>query len=292
MTVMSATATQGPDTVDAAISEEVHLFGGGLVGTLSRPAGRAQEGVALVLLNAGLVHRVGPFRMYVDMARMLAGQGFVVFRFDQSGLGDSPVSQLAAGDRKRSEVVAAMDLVTRLTGIERFVVGGLCSGADDAFNIAPREERVHGLLLLDGVGYVTFQHRLRHVVPRLFNPGKVWRGIKRLLQRYRGGGGAASTIDPTSFRDFPERDEAVRRLQALDARGAQVLMLYTGGVERYYNHRRQAVECFGSVMRSPRMATKYWPECDHTFYARAHRQKLLGAVAGWMSSRFRTQAVQ
>jgi pimeloyl-ACP methyl ester carboxylesterase len=263
------------------IVETAHTFGDGLVGVLTRPAG-TPAATAVVLLNAGMVQRVGPFRMYVQLARALAAEGFVVFRFDQSGLGDSPVSSQAGEGRKRREAAAAMDLVARETGVRRYVLGGLCSAADDAFNIAPDEHRVTGLLLLDGVAYTTFLYRVRYNLPRLLNPGKVFRAVRRLLRRRTSTGGEG--IDANSFRDFPTQPEAIARLKALDARGASVLMLYTGGIERYYNHKRQAKECFGEVMRSPRMTTDYWADCDHTFYARHHRQRLTTTVVGWMKA--------
>ena len=44
----------------------------------------------VVLLNAGIVHRVGPNRMHVLLARALAAAGISSLRFDMSGIGDSP----------------------------------------------------------------------------------------------------------------------------------------------------------------------------------------------------------
>lgn len=272
-----------PTPVSPEVTETLHGFGDGLVGTITRPLGRTPRSTALVLLNAGLVHRMGPFRLYVQMARRLAAQGYVVLRFDQSGLGDSTLSSRVSDNRKRDEVAAALDLVARETGVTRFVLGGLCSGADDAFNLAPLEPRVAGLLLMDGVGYPTRGHRIRHYLPRLFSPLRVLRFLRRRL-----GNAPAETlvVGNDDLRDFPSRAEATRRLASLDERGVSTLLLYTGGVASYYNHRRQARECFGKVMRSPRMATEYWPECDHTFYVRAHREKLFAKLADWMSSRF------
>src|SRR3546814_14223727 len=49
------------------------------------PATARVAPVTLVLLNAGLTHRVGPFRGYVGIARYLATRGVDVFRFDQIG---------------------------------------------------------------------------------------------------------------------------------------------------------------------------------------------------------------
>ena len=263
--------------------ERVHRFGDGLVGVATVPVGRPPRRTALVLLNAGLVHRMGPFRLYVQLARRLAAQGYVVLRFDQSGLGDSPLSTRTSESRKRDEVAAAMDLLERETGVQGFVLGGICSGADDSFNIAPDEPRVSGIVLLDGVGYRTRGHGLRHYLPRLFNPARLLRALWRRLRRR---GDEPRAVGNDDLRDFPDRAEAIRRLQVLDARGAQVLLLYTGGVASYHNHRRQAAENFGAVMRSPNMATEYWVECDHTFYVRRHREKLFAYLEHWMGARF------
>lgn len=268
---------------DRGYEERVHRFGDGLVGVATLPAGRAPRATALILLNAGLVHRMGPFRLYVQMARRLAAEGYVVLRFDQSGLGDSPLSSQHSDNRKRDEVRAAMDLLEREAGVRRFVLGGICSGADDSFNIAPLEPRVAGLVLLDGVSYRTRGHKLRHYLPRLLNPLRVLRALWRRLVPRREPPRAVGNDD---LRDFPTRDEASRRLLALDARGCQVLLLYTGGVASYHNHRRQALEAFGPVMRSSNMATEYWPECDHTFYVRRHREKLFACLQDWMQARF------
>ena len=265
------------------LDERVVGFGEGLVGVLTVPTGRTPRRTAVVLLNAGLVHRMGPFRLYVQLARRLAAKGYVVLRFDQSGLGDSPLSSRLSESRKRDEIGAAMDAVTHETGVGRFVLGGVCSGADDAFNLAPQDPRVAGVVLLDGVGYVTRGHRIRHYLPRLFNPARVWRALRR---RLRKGDGEPRAVGNDDLRDFPRREEAVGRLHALDARGTQVLMLYTGGVASYHNHRRQAREAFGRVMDSPNMASEYWPECDHTFYVRAHREQLFACLQDWMGSRF------
>ena len=58
------------------MTEEAVLFGTtqSLVGILSQPPREeAPRGLpAVILLNAGIVHRVGPNRLYVRMARELA----------------------------------------------------------------------------------------------------------------------------------------------------------------------------------------------------------------------------
>ena len=41
-------------------------------------------------MNAGSIHRVGPNRSFVRMARRFADLGYPVLRMDLSGIGDSP----------------------------------------------------------------------------------------------------------------------------------------------------------------------------------------------------------
>ena len=75
--------------------EEAVVFGraSALVGVITDPpaGGRPAHAMAVILLNAGLLHRVAPNRLYVELARGLAAQGFAAFRFDFSGIGDSNV---------------------------------------------------------------------------------------------------------------------------------------------------------------------------------------------------------
>ena len=258
------------------MDERVHAFGDGLVGILSQPTTPTRHGTALILLNAGLVHRVGPFRGYVQLARVLADAGFVVLRFDQPGLGDSRAPVASEGVRDNA-IRAAMTLVTAETGVSRFVLGGSCSAADDAFNAADIDRRIVGLLLLDGLAYATPGHWVRHVLPRVIDPRRVWRQLRSMLDGRRSRG---------NFRDFPTRAEARRKLADLVVRDIRILFVYTGAVYRYFNHRGQLAACFGRAAREPQVSLEYWPACDHTFYLRHDRRRLQAAVLGWMREQF------
>ena len=74
--------------------ERVYHFGpsDSLLGVVTLPPGDRLEASTrrpfVIILNAGLVHRVGPFRMTVELARQLAKRGLRVMRIDQAGLGD------------------------------------------------------------------------------------------------------------------------------------------------------------------------------------------------------------
>lgn len=260
---------------DNDLGERAHRFGAGLVGVLSHPRGTPLRDVAVILFNAGLVQRVGPFRGYVLLARVLAAHGFPVLRFDQSGLGDSRVSDMPSIERRRLELHAAMALLTAETGVERFVLGGICSGADDAFHLA-EDPRVTGVLLLDGLAYRTPGYWLRYLLPHLVDPRQWWRLLRRGTYKLR----------MNDYRDLPSRVPAAQQLARLVARDVRLLFLYTGGSSRYFNHRGQLAACLGNSARSPQVSLEHWPECDHTFYLRRDRARLQRAVATWLQAQF------
>lgn len=267
-------------TSPEAYVETAHRFGDGLVGVMTRPHGATSKN-GVLLFNAGLTRHTGPFRLHVDLARTLAGQGFALLRFDQSGLGDSALPGKAAGERRQRETNAAMGLLAQEAGVERFVLCGLCSGADDAFHVGAVDARVAGAILLDGVAYPTPGFWVRHALPRLLDFGKVLRFV---MSRRNP---APSLSD---FRDWPDRTKARTMLAAMVARDARLLFVFTGGAYHYFNHRAQLAASLGSAAGAKQVGLEFWPEYDHTFFLRKHRNVLIKRVAAWMQSEFGTQA--
>jgi pimeloyl-ACP methyl ester carboxylesterase len=60
-----------------------------LFGIVSAPASGVRPTRAVVILNSGSNHRIGPGRLYVQCARRWAARGYLVMRVDLSGIGDS-----------------------------------------------------------------------------------------------------------------------------------------------------------------------------------------------------------
>ena len=135
------------------MKEEAVLFGDKrtLVGTITNPSEARCDLPAVILLIAGVVHRVGPNRLYVKVARRLAEAGFVALRFDFSGIGDSGVrsDHLPFNKSAISETQEAMDCLSAARGIERFILMGICSGGHISRNTACRDSRVVGVALIN-----------------------------------------------------------------------------------------------------------------------------------------------
>ncbi len=155
-----------------------------LVGILTEPATEAlsPDAPIAVILNAGIVHRVGPYRLHVELARALAEVGFRACRFDLSGLGDSAPRRELSDPQERAilDGKEVFDQLQSRTGVDRFVVIGLCSGSFHAHQLSLRDPRVTGAVFLDGIAFATRSHRLRSL-RRKFSYRFLRNAIKRRL---------------------------------------------------------------------------------------------------------------
>jgi len=251
-----------------------------LVGVLS---GGASSRPLLVLPNAGLVPRAGPFRLHVEIAQRLEASGIATFRFDLPGVGESP--HLAGLDARAATRVALDHLAAH--GIaERFVVGGICSAADRGWLAAVDDARVAGAVLLDGVCFTGPWFQWARIAGVLARPPREWPGVLRRHAGPAAAGGAPAAPAAADYRDWPSRAEARAQLRALLARDVRLLFVYTRGVEEYFRDPRQFAWSFGAAARDPRVSFHYWRDCDHTFYAQMPRRRLLDALERWFDEAF------
>jgi dienelactone hydrolase len=258
-----------------------------LIGILTEPDTAAERrGLPIVLfLNAGLLHHVGPHRMSVELARRLAGRGIRSLRFDLGGRGDSETTRVTGSDEAQvlADVTEAMDFLERKYNVRRFVLFGLCAGADNAHATAVRDPRVVGAILLDGHGYWTRRSYIGHYLPRVFRPSAWLNYLRRSL------GPPKQEIAEFGVhgqrRPFGPRWEVEQEIQALVDRGAQLLYFYTGGVSYYYNYAGQFRDMFSALRARGKIEVEHYPNADHTYTFAEDRERLLARVVDWCSSR-------
>lgn len=291
--------------MDASVKERATIFGDGaaLLGIVS-PAGAVDPGrPAVLLLNAGIVYRVGPARNTVKLARRLARDGFLALRFDLSGLGDSEARDdaLSMEEHASLDIRQAMDHLAKTRGVSRFVLVGLCSGADNGLRAAVQDPRVVGCVLMDGYGYRTPGYFLRYYGRRL-GRWESWVGFGRRMtarlehrlsewaaraRRPEGDGLPTQAARvPQWQRKFPPRAAFEADLRELLERGVAMYFIYTSAMESYYNYQEQFQDAFPRLEMRGLIDTRFFESTDHTFTERHNQRALIDAVAAWTNRRF------
>jgi pimeloyl-ACP methyl ester carboxylesterase len=275
------------------VIERTLAFGdGGLVGTICLPDKPRPGGVGQVLFNAGVVHRVGPHRINVRLARALARQGIASIRFDLAGMGDSP--RATAGRDFESQAVvdlrSAMDELGSAADLERFALFGFCSGGVHSFAAAQADPRVAGIVLYDTYIYPTLRARLnryRNSIRRKGFAAALGGWAARRLAPSAGaprlGNGGADNGVSIAFH-VPTREEFAKTVHALHARGVQVSVIYSGGFPEIFNYAGQFEDVFAASGITRFVTCDYLPEMDHTATLIAAQAELLRRLEAWTAA--------
>lgn len=245
-----------------------------LIGVL---AGPREDGPILLLPSAGLQPRAGPFRLHVELAERLSARGIRSFRYDVPGVGEAP--RLSGCDAQQA-TLAAIDCLQSTQGCRSFAVGGICSAADTGWEVANIDSRVSAVLLLDGVCCTGPWYHCARSLDRLRRLPAEWRRMLRSFpERMRRKG---ARLDANAFRTIPTRAQARRQFAQLLARDVRLLCIFSGGYAERFMHPRQFEWTFGLDAHDPRVTMHFWPDCDHTYFGRAQRDRLINTVEEWM----------
>jgi pimeloyl-ACP methyl ester carboxylesterase len=290
--------------VMSGFTEQALLFGRSrsLVGILARPTSELPNPrPTVVILNTGIIHRIGHHRMYVTMARQLAAGGHCVLRFDFSGIGDSRSRDGVANPTAAclADIVEALNFLEDLGYGGAFILIGLCSGADIALRYGPSDKRVTGLVLLDPTIPPTVRFYAHYIGQRLtrlrswltfaLGRGRIWRDVilrAKLAITAKPDDGRTSVIDPKT------RGELERIYKSLVMRGTKLLVVLTGGpMQGRQSYREQLLEAFPNVPFHDTLVLEHFEDSDHTFTSADHRERLKRLVLEWAGTiPFGTQA--
>jgi len=288
---MTASISSTDTTIEPTI-EQVCAFGDNstLIGVYTPPVDTGNSQPCALYLTAGLLHHVGPSRLHVEMARALSLQNVAGLRFDLSGVGDSETSSMGGYfiDRSVNEVRQAMDFLEQQYGHTRFVLIGLCSGADDALATAQSDKRVSGIVLLNGYAYkagLFFLNRLKiFYLPRLFVLQKLRRQITKFFRRDSKAAketkAALAELDD-DFRYIPPQQETADILEKLTNSNADLLFVYTGSEHDDYTYKGQLYAMFPRLRGSAYVSERYIKEADHTLILKSDRIKVTNWVCEW-----------
>jgi pimeloyl-ACP methyl ester carboxylesterase len=271
-----------------SFNEQSFAFGpgNGLIGTVCLPVGTPRA--AVVLFNAGVIHRIGPHRLNVRLARRLAAEGIASIRFDLAGLGDSarPAGDKSFEEQAVADVRAAMDALGARCGLTTFTLFGFCSGAYHSYAAAQADDRVSGLVLFDAYRYRTFRAKLNRYRARiqqhgLINAvaGRITRMLARLTAK-REAGDEEPLPSVAYITQVPDRTEFAAGLNKLLARGTRVCLIFSGGFEGY-NYAEQFDDAFRGLLPPGKVGSRYFPGMDHVATRLSGQEDLMKVVMEW-----------
>ena len=275
------------------VRESAVLFGEtkSLVGIVTDPDGES-NGLGFLFLNAGATHRVGPQRMSVRFARQLAEMGFTCLRFDHGGIGDSrrrldnlPFAESAVKDGRD-----AMDFLQASRGIDKFVVSGVCWGADNAVRVCAADPRVAGVSAIDFYAVSSVRHLFR-IYPARLLAGRSWanilRGRSRILKQLKAfviavgksmveGKGEGDDVLPA----MPP-DAVVALMRELVDRGVRMSFAFASSASSYDQYVTKFRRPMAELAKTGKLRVKVFKDADHLFTLRHNQAQLWEFIEAW-----------
>lgn len=293
--------------------EETAQFGEGhqLIGILSTPEHLHADTPAILFFNAGLIHHVGPSRLYVRLARRLSALGFATLRFDFSGVGDSSartggasIEETILGDTRQ-----AMDFLQARLQVTRFILVGHCSGAWAAFIGAAEDDRIVGSVLMnpdagqeDWVEYdrqrkvsryyenyyakeaLTDPQRWKKLLTGKADYGSIARNVVRSIVLNR--------VSTAAFRlrqQFERTEDAPSILQqrwphitdTFIQRPVRLLLIFSKGSSAIEHAHTVIGKELDVMLRSGVAQEVIIPNADHTFTLLSGQQALIAQIEAW-----------
>lgn len=284
---------------DGWIEETVVSPGAGIFGILARPRQSVPDR-ALLVLNAGAVHHIGPGRFDVGFSRQMASTGFQVLRVDLTGVGDSParegiVENVVFGAECVNDTGVCVDWL-RARGVRELTVGGICSGATHALRAAFAGQAIDAAYLINcGLfasrpGFDPADRRFDDIAhySRSVKSSRSWRKLLSGNVNVRRIAKAAAwkialqskgaVWDIARRVGLPMRGDLSRDFATLVRRGVKVHFLYSGSDPGLV---RLAVEAGSSVpkfCRAGHFSMHTFAGANHTFTQRWAQASLLLAL--------------
>ncbi len=264
----------------------------GLQGIICEPLpGAAASNTAMILLNSGVIHRVGSCRLSVLLARAVCqAANIITVRFDFSGIGESDArrSALTADEVAMAEVIEVMDYLAQHKKIERFILYGLCSGAYASYRTALKDPRVIAIAQIDGYCYSSWKTYWHHFAPRLLSSTRWISVFKRLFGLKKTVSGAAVSgieakfFEVPNFGNFPPQAQVTAGLEQLVQRRARFFNLFCRS--EHYNYANQFLDCFSAVKFGSLLELLYLPNASHILAEPEDRALVIERMVRWVKA--------
>ena len=266
------------------MSERLVQFGqnGALNGVLrSSPCGDDATGV--LLFNAGVIHRIGPHRLNVKIARSIDAPSL---RFDLSGQGESAPAGAGLGYEQQAsaDIADAIDIMQSECAVRDITIIGICSGADHAMRAAVLDDRIGALVLIDPFAYPNTAAASADFLARAADPDRWLRKLGSLSVRREEDGVGGAALSPDSFdqgRPVAPKEKFAADLATLSERGVRILIVYSGLVRRYVSKPAHFFQTFAGHGFEGRIEVVTMPSADHTFTPLTEQNALIDRIRCW-----------
>jgi pimeloyl-ACP methyl ester carboxylesterase len=285
------------------VTEDLVRLDDDLVGIASR--GTHTSGRAVILLNSGSIHRVGPNRLYVALARRLAARGDLVLRVDLAGIGDSrprgaQPDNIVYSPTAIDDVAAAVAWCKRQDARTVTVVG-LCSGAYHALKAAVAGQPIDAIVPINPLtffwkpgmplDFAAFKDAARYQksVTSVQSWKKLLSGKVDVRRVAKVAASRARSILEHRARDLarelrlPLTDDLASELAALGRRGTRMHFIFSASDPGRAMLLEQGGTTVERLRKSGKLAIDVIDRTDHTFTARWAHPRLLDAITAAVS---------
>lgn len=257
---------------------------------------------AVLMLNAGSVHLIGPNRLWVRLARRWAARGMTVLRLDISGIGDSPprpgaddnvVYSRHAGD----DIAAALAYLKAQPGVGECHLLGLCSGAYHAFKAAVAGQAVASAMMVNPLTFFWSEgDRLSDLKEyEIFELTSKYRGrlltrepwlklvrgrldlrlIGQVALRHAWSVVASYLLAAARLLRLPFRDVLARELDDAAGRGILLRFIFAAHAPGFALLRKQSGNAIFRLQRHRQASLDFVAGADHTFTRLQARERLV-----------------
>lgn len=246
------------------------------------------EKPAVIILNSGVMHHIGTCRISVKIARHLADNGFLALRFDFSGVGDSKARRGTESfhETAQKEIKEVMDYLEQKKNVQKFIIYGLCSGADGSYDAALVDERIQGIIQIDPYCYRTPKWYLVHYGPRIFKMD-VWKRFFTSIFKKRAINKASGPEEeflemPSYIRVFPPKNEIASGLQKLVDRNVHIYSIFSGGQMAVFNHHSQFEDSFSSIDFRGLLTVDFYRDMEHIISSHSYQELIPKKICQWV----------
>ena len=205
-------------------------------------------------------------------------------------IGDSfsNTTELSYESKVIEDMKAATSVLKDQCSLDRVVVLGICTGADNAHKHIVRDDRVDAAVFIDGYYYPTIKYYLSMLLPILFDIKRLVsflvRYATRILKLFSGGAKISPGSDDAEFTwELPPKKQTEQELLNVLGRGARLMYIYTGMYTRFYKYSAQLYDAIPSLQPfKNQISILMERETDHTFSIPSDRDRIYSKILDWL----------